>query len=192
MKRKKYMRISGIVLCVAVLCSISFMLGGAAKDLDIEDPVNTEIVKEFDAPMSAWLFNADGELQKTFSLTIDGSIDKVGNETQLNFLIHIPTEAKPEINWKYEALNEGHMRPLPWESKYYVWHYYCFDYANNKYESVTFALCTEKQYLIACWNDGEAHTLVAAADPEATAEDIREYFSYFIDKYAAPFSNQQE
>lgn len=193
MKNKTLLRIVTTVFCIAVLCCISFFLGGAAQNPDVEETKSTVIVKEFDWTMNASVLNTGGEVLKTFPLTIDGPIVKVGEAIHLDFLIHVPDAAAPEIGWKYEALDEGYKRPMPWmlESKDYVWFDYCFNYIFSKYEHVLFALSVEKEYLIAYWNDGEEYMLVASTDSNATVDEIREYFSYFIDKYATSFSNQQ-
>lgn len=197
MKSKKQISIVITFLCVAALCCISFMLVGAAQDPDENKPAPIEIATDW--TMHASLLSVDGEIQKTFPLTVNGPIVKEDNTTLLDFLIHIPDEAAPEIAWKYEPLDEGHIRPLPWEleSEYYVWYYYCFNLDTSKYDCVVFALSAEKQYLIAYWHDGEEYMLVAAADPDVTVSGILEYFSEFIDNYAhpdytEPFAGQQK
>lgn len=182
MKRKKTMHIVGIALCIAVLCCISFFLGGAALDSGTSTPTQIEV----DMKLNGSLLDADGNILKTFPLEVIGPIVQADNVTQLDFLIQLPDEAEPEIGWKHEPLNQGHRTPLPWElsSEYYVWFDYCFNYDKSKYQPLVFALSAEKQYLIAYWNDGEDHILVAAADPDATVAEIQEYFSKFITDYA--------
>lgn len=194
MKSNKLLRIVSAVICIAVLCCISFFLGGAAQIPGDKEAKSTIISKEFDWTMNATVLNTDGEVLKAFPLTIYGPIVKTGEAVHLDFLIHIPDDAAPEISWKYESLGEGYKRPIPWEleSEDYVWFDYCFNFLSSKYEHVVFGLSAEKEYLIAYWNDGEDRMLVAATDPDTTVNEIRKHFSYFISKYAEPFSNPQE
>ena len=194
MKNNKYIRLVSIGLCIAVLCCLSFVLSGAAQDPDIEETKPLVILKELDWTMNAMVLSSSGEIQKTFPLTIDGPITLDRKTHQMDFQIHIPDEAQPEVPWKYSLLDEGHMRRSPFEldADYYIWFNFCTNYVVDGREIVELALCTEKEYLIAYWNDGEDHLLVAAKDPNVTAAEIQEYFNYFIDKYATPFANQQQ
>ena len=125
--------------------------------------------------MEGFLVLADGTVKDNVPITISGTIQN-GEDNDI-LLLDIIT---PEDFRYYYGMPEpdGYISTSRQKGSisYYYFGSYCFDRKFNDTRMATFALDAEKGFFLSFCDDGTGQYLVAATDPDVTAEEILEYF----------------
>ena len=118
------------------------------------------------------------------SCTIDPQKD---NSAEMTLRIVLPESfqymfekaSEPDATTEYYSNNRKFT-----DEPYYVMHSYSYDRRANESVFTNIGLCTQKEYMIFNWEDGEDLYLVASTDPNTEPNDILQYFRIFREMYA--------
>ena len=159
------------LICLILICCLSIPLCGCTQK------------ENLDWDMNAFLVSADGEIENTFALNLEGPIVCKNDQTTLEFQIQFPSE----FGYEYVFPDNGKYAPqslLPARPEYYVWIGFIFNYNKSNYTFAYCALSTEKQFLIMNLSDDPDHFTVASTEPDAEPSQILSYFQDFIGYFA--------
>lgn len=125
--------------------------------------------------MEGLFVQADGMIKERIPMTISGTIHNGEDKDSLLLDITTPEDFRymcsiPEPDGYVSFSRQNGKIP------YYYFSSYCYDKLHDEPRFGTFAIDVEKGFFFADWNDGSGCYLVAATDPDVTAEEILAYF----------------
>lgn len=217
MLRRKNIR--SLIIGIALICCVSLVLIGAAGDIDYDG--RERIIEELDWNTHAVVLNTKGEILESFEMPINGPILEItwsfGSELEhsigLGYSFHMPDEVKQTIDWEwkfpdnleyYTYYNQSLLHATGSTLQYsdlleslpecYIGLCWWIAERDSSYIDghLLHAVSLEKEYAIAYWEDGgEGYLLVASTDPNTTVDEIKAYFSIFVDNCTIVFDEYE-
>lgn len=135
-----------------------------------------------DWSMTAHLITADGTVEQSFPITVQGSV----NEARLYLDIELPNDFRyrfsdPDSDGsatiKYGLEQPGDLCTA----------LFTYDCEANEPAASYYAINTEKEYFLACFDNSDGYYLVAATDPDVDGLTVTEHFDSLIQKVIVPW-----
>lgn len=175
-KPRRSLRPLVIIAYTILVGAIGFVLGGAAMYTSPR-----EASMPVDYTMQAYVVNAEGEVQETLEISVNGYINgEKGKRPELDLSIILPES----FRYRYYNLDTQHSWSGVYDDlPYYVWTTFSIDEIGEPLFG-SYALCVQKEFLIMDWDDEASLYLVAATDRYTAPKEILDYFEGYLDMYA--------
>lgn len=178
-KPRRSLRPLVIIAYTILIGAIGFALGGAAM-YNSPQEASTPV----DYTMQAYLVNAEGEVQETLEISVNGYIHgEKDKRPKLDLSIILPES----FRYRYDKPDQGMSASFSGvydDLSYYVWAGYSLDMDTSEAIFGIYAMCVVEEYLIMDWDDDESLYLVAATDRYTAPKEILDYFEGYLDMYA--------
>ena len=156
----------------------------AAATLDAYmDRLHSYTTQAVNWKMTAFMLNADGTVIDTDSITIKGYIRDY-NEMYSYLVLDIQfPEGFRFLNSIPGPYGDIGCFVLTDDPHDYDFGGSCYDSVKNAFTPCRMVINTEKEYFVGNWEEGNVRYLVAATDPNVTADEIMDHFRAYLDKY---------
>lgn len=145
-----------------------------------EDTPNTDGIEEIDGQYYAYYIDKEGNVIDRFTITLMGYVVREeGVVTDIYIKIDFPKGFR-HLNCSYAG--QSMLSYFTSVTPYLVWCPGDYDCELNRSGPATYALSPDGNYFIGTWYHDDYY-LVAASDPERTAEDVVSYFGKYVQSF---------
>lgn len=154
---------------ITVLSIVAVLIVATLLYFVFSNPVSDTL----DWTMTAYQITADGAVENSFSMTINGSILNKNNKTYLSLNVSLPDSFRYMFD---DAAPDGDPVTGITAGGDLLAASYTYDREENTPAFCNYAINAEKGYFIAWWGEDWRDCLVAATDPTTTPADIMTHF----------------
>lgn len=162
----------------------SFLLAGVAIWIFTSRYLANKNTSNIDWTMQGYLVTADGQVQEELEISLTGKIRDYDSEDEANDELQLAFHFPDSFRYSNHDSAQKYLSDNTIQNFYHYHLCHGFGYDKRKKESVplSFALDSEKEYLIMQWSDDSGLYLVAAVD-QTQPTQLLGHFKDFLKTY---------